>query len=40
VPFTAAPEAESLALIRASVGREIAEVYPQFGSQLVASAAG
>ena len=36
VPSTAAPDAESLALIRDSVGREIAEVYPQFGSRLSA----
>ena len=38
VPATAPPDAESLALIRASVGREIAEIYPQFGSRLAASA--
>jgi glutaconate CoA-transferase, subunit B len=37
VPATAPPDAESLALIRASVGREIAEIYPQFGSRLAAS---
>jgi glutaconate CoA-transferase subunit B len=37
VPPTAAPDAESLALIRDSVGREIAEVYPQFASRLAAS---
>ena len=36
---TAAPDAESLALIRDSVGREIAEIYPQFASRLSASAA-
>jgi glutaconate CoA-transferase, subunit B len=35
-PPTAAPDAESLALIRGSVGREIAEVYPQFASRLSA----
>ncbi len=40
VPPTAPPEAESIALIRASVGREIAEIYPQFGGRLAASAAG
>jgi hypothetical protein len=39
IPPTAAPEAESLALIRDSVGREIAEVYPQFASRLSASVA-
>jgi glutaconate CoA-transferase, subunit B len=39
VPPTAAPDAESLALIRDSVGREIAEVYPQFASRLSASIA-
>jgi glutaconate CoA-transferase subunit B len=39
VPPTAAPDAESLALIRDSVGREIAEIYPQFASRLSASAA-
>ena len=39
VPPTAAPDAESLALIRDSVGREIAEVYPQFASRLSASVA-
>ncbi len=33
-PMTAAPDAESLALIRDSVGREIAEVYPQFASRI------
>jgi glutaconate CoA-transferase, subunit B len=38
VPTTPAPDAESLALIRASVGREIAEVYPQFASRLAARA--
>jgi hypothetical protein len=38
VPETAPPDAESLALIRASVGREIAEIYPQFGSRLAAPA--
>jgi len=38
-PATAAPDAESLALIRDSVGREIAEVYPQFASRLSASVA-
>jgi glutaconate CoA-transferase, subunit B len=37
---TAAPDAESLALIRTSVGREIAEIYPQFASRLSASANG
>jgi glutaconate CoA-transferase subunit B len=31
---TTPPDAESLALIRASVGREIAEIYPQFASRL------
>ena len=40
VPATAPPDAESLALIRNSVGREIAEVYPQFASRLAARAAG
>jgi glutaconate CoA-transferase subunit B len=34
VPATAPPDAESLALIRNSVGREIAEVYPLFASRL------
>lgn len=34
VPATAPPDAESLALIRNSVGREIAEVYPQFARRL------
>jgi glutaconate CoA-transferase, subunit B len=34
VPPTAAPDAESRALIRDSVGREIAEVYPQFANRL------
>lgn len=38
LPETAPPDAESLALIRASVGREIAEIYPQFGSRLAAPA--
>ena len=38
VPTTPAPDADSLALIRASVGREIAEVYPQFASRLAARA--
>ena len=37
VPPTAPPDPESLRLIRDSVGREIAEVYPQFGSRLSAS---
>ncbi|HUL07743.1 MAG TPA: CoA-transferase [Candidatus Acidoferrum sp.] len=36
VPPTAPPDPESLRLIRDSVGREIAEVYPQFGSRLSA----
>jgi glutaconate CoA-transferase, subunit B len=36
VPPTSAPDAESLALIRDSVGREIAEVYPQFARRLSA----
>jgi len=40
VPATAPPDAEALALIRNSVGREIAEVYPQFASRLAARAAG
>ncbi len=39
VPSTAPPDAESLALIRDSVGREIAEIYPLFASRLSASAA-
>jgi glutaconate CoA-transferase subunit B len=39
VPETAPPDAESLALIRDSVGREIAEVYPQFAERLAASRA-
>jgi glutaconate CoA-transferase, subunit B len=34
VPPTAPPDDESLALIRQSVGREIAAVYPQFASRL------
>jgi glutaconate CoA-transferase subunit B len=38
VPTTPAPDADSLALIRASVGREIAEVYPQFASRLAGRA--
>jgi glutaconate CoA-transferase, subunit B len=36
VPTTAPPDAESLALVRGSVGREIAAVYPQFGERLSA----
>ena len=40
VPSTAPPDAESLALIRASVGREIAAVYPQFANRLAARATG
>lgn len=39
VPPTAPPDAESLALIRDAVGREIAEVYPQFASRLSARVA-
>ncbi len=38
VPSTAAPDAKSLALVRDSVGREIAEVYPQFARRIAASA--
>jgi glutaconate CoA-transferase subunit B len=38
VPPTAPPDDESLALIRQSVGREIAAVYPQFASRLRGSA--
>jgi len=37
---TAAPDAESLALIHDSVGREIAEIYPQFASRLSVRTAG
>jgi glutaconate CoA-transferase subunit B len=40
VPPTAPPDPESLALIRDSVGREIAETYPQFASRLAAPTAG
>jgi glutaconate CoA-transferase subunit B len=40
VPPTVPPDAESLALIRDSVGREIAEVYPQFANRLAAPATG
>jgi glutaconate CoA-transferase, subunit B len=35
VPPTAPPDTESLGLIRASVGHEIAEVYPQFAERLL-----
>jgi len=38
VPPTVPPDVESLALIRDSVGREIAEVYPQFAGRLFAPA--
>jgi glutaconate CoA-transferase subunit B len=38
VPSTAAPDAESLALIRDAVGREIAEVYPRFAHRLAVPA--
>jgi len=34
VPATAAPDADSLALIRGRIGREIAELYPQFARRL------
>jgi glutaconate CoA-transferase subunit B len=37
VPPTAPPDPESLRLIRGPVGREIAEVYPQFATRLSAS---
>ncbi len=40
VPPTPPPDAESLALIRESVGREIAEIYPQFASRLSARTTG
>ena len=40
VAQTAPPDAESVALIRTSVGREIAEIYPQFARRLAAFAAG
>jgi glutaconate CoA-transferase subunit B len=40
VPATAVPDAESLALIRGAVGREIAEIYPQFARRLAAGAVG
>src|SRR6185312_2026531 len=39
VAETAPPDAESLVLIRTSVGREIAEIYPQFASRLTAPGA-
>ena len=39
VAETAPPDAESLALIRTSVGREIAEIYPQFANRLTAPGA-
>ncbi len=39
VPFTAEPEAERLALLRSSVGREIADVYPGFAKDILGVAA-
>lgn len=37
VPFTAAPDAETLASIRGSIRNEIAETYPRFAAQLASS---
>jgi len=39
VPPTAPPDAESLALIRGRIGREIAEIYPEFARRLAAGSA-
>jgi glutaconate CoA-transferase, subunit B len=39
VPPTPSPEAESLALVRGRIGREIAEIYPEFARRLAAAAA-
>jgi glutaconate CoA-transferase, subunit B len=39
VPPTPSPEPESLALIRGRIGREIAEIYPEFARRLATAAA-
>jgi glutaconate CoA-transferase subunit B len=39
IPFTAEPDAETLALMRGRVTRELAETYPQFAGTLAAERA-